>query len=919
MPSEIVTDPASYHADEILRDGGSIHIRAIRPEDRPLLLEHFRSLSEQSIYYRFFGIKRSLSDAELARLTELDFDQHVGIVATLREDGQERFIGVARYVRGGDPQRAEVAFAVLDEHQGRGIGTVLLEHLSHIARSAGIAEFEADVLGDNNRMLEVFARSGFKVRRSARSGVIHVTFPTEETEEFAEASYQRERESIIRSIAPILKPRAVAVIGASRDRGKIGGALVANLKKYGFKGPIYPVNRSAAEISGLKCYPSIGAIGAQIDLVVIAVPADSVEPEINECARLGVHAVIVISSGFAEVSEQGRAAEERLFRLVRGSGMRMVGPNCMGVCNTDPEVRLNATFAAIDPPHGRLAMFTQSGALGTAILDHARARNLGMSSFVSAGNRADVSNNDLIAYWADNPNTSVILLYLESVGNPGHFARLAREVARTKPIIAMKSGRSAAGTRAAISHSGSLANYDLAVDALFEQAGVIRTGTLAELFDIAALLATQPVPAGARVGVVSNAGGPGILLADACEASGLKLPPLEAATIERLRGFLPDRCGFGNPIDMSASATATDFELAIAAVGADANVDSLVVLYIPPIMTSAAEIAGAIARGAATVPAVKPVLTVFLSTHTAPLQLHQGARGKLPVYGFPEDAARALGAAYRYGQWRERPRGTVHTLGRFARDTIRAVVARVLDGAGGLTWVEPGDLATILRAAGIRVAQSELATPEDAADIAHCLGTPLVARPIAGDREHGRHDDAIADVESPEQVANAVQRLREQMGSVGAHLEGVMLQRKVSGGVDAMAAVTIDPTFGPLLLCAVGGAMSELLKDVSFRLLPVTDVDAAEMINSLRAKPLLEGYGGAPPADREALSAMLTRLSALVEVIPELAELELNPVKVMAPGEGAIVVDGRMLLRPLPPRAERTKPNLDAQTKQQDA
>ncbi|MGH7917400.1 MAG: GNAT family N-acetyltransferase, partial [Candidatus Binataceae bacterium] len=564
MCADQIGDPSIYSADEILRDGGSIHIRAIRPEDSALLLEHFSNLSQQSVYYRFFGIKRSLTEAELARLTQLDFKQHVAIVATLREDGRERFIGVGRYVRGADPARAEVAFAVLDQHQGRGIGTILLEHLGRLARAAGITEFEADVLGENNRMLEVFARSGFKVRRAARAGVIHVIFPTAETEEFEQASHDRERHGLVRSIAPILKPRAVAVIGASRDAGKIGGAVIANLKSYGFRGAIYPVNHRASEVCGLKCYPSIGAIGAPMDLAVIAVPAAAVEREVAECARAGVHAVAVITSGFAEVSAAGRAAEERLFRLVRGSGMRMIGPNCMGVCNTAPEVRLNATFAPIEPPAGRFAMFTQSGALGIAILDHARARNLGVSSFVSAGNRADVSNNDLIAYWAEDPNTDVILLYLESVGNPRHFARLAREVALLKPIVAVKSGRSAAGTRAAISHSGALANYDVAVDALFEQAGVIRTNTLTELFDVGALLALQPVPAGPGVGVVSNAGGPGILLADACEASGLKLPVLTPATIARLREFLPERCGFGNPVDMSASATPMDFERAIA-------------------------------------------------------------------------------------------------------------------------------------------------------------------------------------------------------------------------------------------------------------------------------------------------------------------------------------------------------------------
>ncbi|MGH7932830.1 MAG: GNAT family N-acetyltransferase [Candidatus Binataceae bacterium] len=899
MSHDHVADPASYSAEEVLRDGGSIHVRAIRPDDRERLLHHFRSLSEQSIYYRFFGIKRALTDPELEELTHLDFDRQVGIVATLRENGEERFIGVARYVRGSEPARAEVAFAVIDEHQGRGIGTLLLEHLSRIARSAGIVEFEADVLGDNNRMLEVFAKSGFKVRRSAQSGVIHVTFPTEETEEFAQASHDRDRRATAQSLASVLRPRSVAVIGASRHSRKIGGAMVGNLKDYGFKGPIYPVNRTAVEVRGLKCYPSVTAIGAPIDLAVIAVPAEAVEAEISACAQAGVHAVVVITSGFAEVSESGRALEERLFELVRGSGMRMVGPNCMGVCNTDPAVRLNATFAPMEPPFGRLAMFTQSGALGIAILDHARARNLGISTFVSGGNRADVSNNDLVAYWADDPSTAVILLYLESVGNPARFARLAREVALTKPIVAVKSGRSAAGTRAATSHSGSLANYDLAVDALFEQAGVIRTNTLEELFDVAALLATQPVPAGARVGVVSNAGGPGILLADACEAGGLELPALRSTTLDHLRTFLTGRSAFANPIDMTASAAPADFERAVAAVGNDPNVDSLVVVYIPPIITRAADTAAAIARAAGIVPPTKPILTVVLSSQPPPAELHTGPRGKLPVYDFPEDAAIALGAAWRYGRWRNRPRGRVHSLGRFAHETIRAVVERVLEGSDGLRWVEPGDLATVMRAAGIRVAQAERTTVEAAPGMAETLGGPLVIKAVAPGVERKRDSGGvIMGLKSPDAVAAAVETLRERMDAVGAHLDGVMLQRQIEGGIEAMVGVTSDPTFGPLVVCSVGGAMSELLKDASFRLNPVTDVDAEEMVNSLRTSPLLDGYRGAPPADREALTVLLMRVSALVEALPELAELELNPIKVLAPGEGAVVIDARMLLRP---------------------
>lgn len=897
----MTSDLTSYSAQEVLRDGGSIYVRAIRPDDRDRLLRHFKELSELSVYHRFFGVKRTLGDEELVRMTDLDFVIHVGLVATLGEGPNERFIGVARYVRGADPTRAEVSFAVIDEHQGRGIATVLLEHLSRIARTAGITEFEADVLGDNNRMLEVFAKSGFRVRRSAQAGVIHLSFPTAETEEFVQASYARERAAAAHSIAWILRPRAVAVIGASRDSSKIGGALLANLRRHGFTGPIYPVTHAATEVQGLRSYSSVAAISAPVDLAIITVPAAAVEHEIADCARVGVHGVVVITAGFAESGEAGRARERRIFELVRHSGMRMVGPNCMGVLNTDPAIRLNATFSPIEPPPGNIGMFSQSGALGIAILDLARIRNLGLSSFVSGGNRADVSNNDLVAYYAEDPNTAVIVLYLESVGNPRKFARMAREVAQVKPIVAVKSGRSAAGTRAASSHSASLANLDVAVDALFEQAGVIRTNTLAELFDVAAIFSTQPVPAGPRVGVVTNAGGPAILLADACEARGLSLPALTEATLTELRSFLPALATYSNPVDITAVAAADDFQRSIAVVGNDPNVDALVAVYVPPMVTRLSADAAGIARGAASVPADKPVLSVFISTKGSPPELNEGRRGKIPSYSFPENAAMALAAAYRYGCWRKRPRGTVHTLSRFARDAIRAVVDRLMAAAGGAPcWVPPEDLSTILRAAGIEVAQAEQITVDAAPAAAARLGFPLVAKAVAPGVVHKSDvGGVLMDLNSAAAVAAAATTLRDRMSAIGAPFEGVLLQRQIRDGIETMVGVTTDPTFGPLLVCGLGGTWVELLRDVAFRLHPVTDIDAAEMVATLRSSPLFDGYRGTPPGDRQALISLITRVSALVEVVPELSELDLNPVKVLEPGKGAIVVDGRLRLHPV--------------------
>jgi acyl-CoA synthetase (NDP forming) len=509
--------------------------------------------------------------------------------------------------------------------------------------------------------------------------------------------------------------------------------------------------------------------------------------------------------------------------------------------------------------------------------------NLGIASFVSVGNRADVSSNDLLSWWRDDPRTRVILLYVESFGNPTKFARLAPEIAREKPIIAVKSGRTAAGTRAAYSHSAAPASRDLHVDALFEHAGVIRTETLEGMFDVATLLSTQPVPPGPGVGVVTNAGGPAVLLADACAARGLVLPALAPS----------------NPRDLGATATPAEYEAAIADVGADPAVDAVVVLYVPPIVTHPDAVAAAIARGAGAVPADKPVLTVFLSARGAPAVLGAGPRGPLPSYSFPENAAQALAAAERWNRWRRRPRGTVVTLEGFARDAVRAVVDRVLAGATASVWLGVDDVATVLRAAGIAFAETIVTTPADAVAAAPRIGFPLVVKAIAPGLRHKRDvGGVLTGIRSTEALAEAVATLPHRITAAGHALDGVLLQREVAGPLEAFVGVTTDATFGPLLLCGLGGALVELVRDVTHRLPPVSDVDAVDMLDKLRAARLLDGWRGSPPGDRAALVTLIQRVSALVEAVPELRELELDPVKVLPPGAGCIVVDGKLRIGP---------------------
>jgi acyl-CoA synthetase (NDP forming) len=605
--------------------------------------------------------------------------------------------------------------------------------------------------------------------------------------------------------------------------------------------------------------------------------------------------VVVISAGFAEVSPAGAAVQKRLRDLARASGMRLVGPNCMGILNTDPAVRMHATFAPLQPTAGNVGFLSQSGALGLAVLDHAQKLNIGLSTFVSVGNKADVSGNDLLAYWRDDPRTDVIGLYLESFGNPRRFARLAPAVGRGKPIVAVKAGRSAAGSRAASSHSAALACLDVGVDALFEQAGVIRTETLEDLFDVVALLATQPLPAGPRVAVVTNAGGPGILLADACEAHGLTLPPLDEDTVARLRAFLPATASLGNPVDLIASAPPEAFEKAVGLVGADANVDAVVAIYVPPLAIDTDAMAEAIARGAGLVPAHKPVATVFLSSKGAPPALARGPRGRLPSYSFPENAARALAAAVRHGRWRARSRGTPVVLDRAACQRAREAVRRALDGAQAVRWLEPSDVEVVLGAAGITFALSIVVPPGEAVAAAEVMGYPLVAKAIAPGLLHKSDvGGVILGLDSAAATAGAVETLRERMSSAGRDLQAVQLQREVRGGIESLVGIVSDPTFGPLVVCGLGGVQVELLRDAAFRLPPVTDSDAGEMIDRLRLKPLLDGYRGAPAGDRDALVSLIQRVSALALAVPELREMDLNPVKVLPPGQGVVVVDARI-------------------------
>ncbi len=538
-------------ADVALRDGSTLRVRPLAAEDAPAIRAFLEGLSLESIGFRFFGSV----DLEWAASWAMDVDSadRYALVASTGPD--HAIVAHAAYIRTGS-ERAEVAFAVADAWQGHGIATIMLAHLAAAAQEHGIALFTAEVLPTNHRMIAVVRDSGFAVTLHSGDGVIEVELPTSRSEQTRASFEAREQTAAVAAVERFLRPHAVALIGASRRPGTVGGEILRNICSGGFTGDIYPVNPAADTIQGLRAYASIADVPEPVDLVVIAIPAEQVCAAARECAAAGTRALVVVSAGFAEVGGKGVARQRELLSICREAGMRLVGPNCLGVLSTAPDVRLDATFAGAAPLPGRVGFLSQSGGLGIAILEAAGRLSLGLSAFVSVGNKADISGNDLLEYWEHDPGTDVILLYLESFGNPRRFARVARRVGRAKPIAAVKSGRSPAGARASASHTGALLSAsDVTVDALFGQSGVIRTDTMHELFDVGALLSAQPVPTGARVAIVTNAGGPGILCADACQAAGLDVVELSEQVRARLAGFLAPEASLGNPIDMIATAT----------------------------------------------------------------------------------------------------------------------------------------------------------------------------------------------------------------------------------------------------------------------------------------------------------------------------------------------------------------------------
>jgi len=887
-------------SDVVLRDGSTVRIRPARPSDETRVEDYLIGLSPETRRLRFWS--QAIDVRGLARkIVDVDLDNHLTLLV-LHGGDEGRMIGGAQYIR-THRGRAEISLSVTDEFQGRGIGSILLGQLAEAAAAHDIATFSADVLPENHPMINVFRSSGFDLSIRATPGAIEVEFPIGLTDTAIQHFEDRETQAAISAMRTFLAPRSVAVIGASRDSSAIGGRLFHNLLMTEFSGSVFPVNPKADVVHGVVAYPNVEAIPGDVDIAFVAVPAIHVEEIAQQCGRKGVRGLVVISAGFAEVGDEGVQRQARLLETCRSYGMRLIGPNCMGIVNTAEDVRLNGTFANVYPPAGRVGFSSQSGALGLAVMQYAAELGLGLSSFVSVGNKADISGNDLVAYWSVDERTDVILLYLESFGNPRRFARLAREIGRSKPIIAVKSGRSAAGQRAAASHTGALlATSDVTVDALFRQAGVIRTDTLEEMFDVATILANQPPPRGDRVAIVTNAGGLGILCADACEAHRLHVATLSEQTTAALRSFLSAEASVVNPVDMIASATASEYRRTIEIVAGDPGVDAMIVIYIPPEATRAEEIGEAIAEGIDALEGRIPVATAWMSTKGLPAELQKTGTG-IPSFAFPEQAAIAMARAAAYGRWRERPAGSVHTFDDARPDEVYAILATAL-GRRDDGWLRPDEVERLLECYGLRAARSERATtPEEAGEAAARIGGRVAVKAFGPEIVHKTELGGVAlGLSGVDEVTRAVREITDRMAAARISVEGFLVQEMVEGGVEMLVGVAHDPLFGPVVAVGAGGTIVELLRDVSVRISPISDLDAQEMVRSLGTFPLLDGFRGAPKSDVAALEEVILRIGALAENHPSVAEMDCNPVKVLP--SGAVIVDARVRVEEPPP----TKP-----------
>jgi len=874
--------PAHWEADVLLLDGGAARLRPIRPDDADGLVEFYARVSPESKYLRFFAPYPELSQRDVDRFTRVDYHDRMAFVVTIGRDivAVGRFDVLAPGPSGPGAEQAEVAFLVEDRHQGRGIAQLLLEHLAQAARERGITTFVAEVLPDNVRMIQTFREAGYQLGRAYEDGVMRLEFPIAATETAVGVMRAREHRAEARSMERFFVAGSVAIIGASRREDTIGRGLVRNLVLGGYAGRVYVVNPSAGAVAGMPAYSSVQDIPDQVELAIVAVPAESVAEVVLDCAAKGVHGLVVISSGFAESGHVGRQRQRQLVGLARSYGLRLVGPNCLGVINTAAEVSLNASLSPVMPPSGRVGFFCQSGALGVAILESVSRRGLGISTFVSAGNRADVSGNDLLQYWEEDDSTEVVLLYLESIGNPRKFSRIARRVGRHKPVVAVRSGRTTQGVPLGQPKRATFAPA-AAVDAMFRQAGVIQVDTLDEMFDVAQLLAHQPLPMGPRVAVVGNSDALGLLASDSAVAAGL--------TVEA-------------SVSLGAEATADDFERALDDAIDNPRVDSVIAVFIPPLNTTGTQVANVLA--AVGEQSDKPLVSTFLGSEGIPELLRvpglDGAagRGSVPSYSAPEAAVRALARVVQYAQWANRPEGEHTVLDGLDRAGAKALIAGILALAPKGRALSAEELASLLSCYGILLHPS---TPVASLDEAILAGAALgwdVALKATADHLRQRPDLAHVwrTIDNESDMRSAWSNLNDLIDDPSS--AGFVVQRMAPPGIPVAIGSLEDALFGPIVSFGMAGAPSELLEDVAYRIPPLTADDAADLVRDVKAAPLFFGYRGSEPVDVAGIENVILRLAQLKDDLPEVERLRLGLVLASARRTDVLRATGRVAPSP---------------------
>ena len=873
--------PAPFETDVVLTDGATTHVRPIRPDDGPRLVAFHERQSPRSIYYRYFSPRPRLTDADVERLTGVDYVDRMALVA-LRGDV---LIGVARYDRLRHRSEAEVAFFVDDANHGRGLATVLLEHLAVRAREVGITGFTASVLPDNRKMIGVFTQAGFEAATSFADGVVEVRLEITPTPEAEAAIEARARTAAAEAVRRLLSPRSIAVIGASREEGSVGHEVVRNLQRAGFQGPVYPVNPNAHHVRSVRAAASILDIDDDVDLAVVTVPAPSVAEVVEECGRKQVYGVLIISSGFAEAGEEGAALEAEVLRVARSWGIRVIGPNCLGILNTDPTVRLHASFAHVVPLAGRVSLLSESGMVGAAIVAQAREAGIGISSFVALGNRADVSGNDLLQYWEGDDHTDVVCMYIESFGNARRFSRIARRLTRAKPVVAVKAGWLPGSPRLP---GGGAATTDTA---LLRQTGVIRVPTLAAMLETTRVLVHQPLPRGRRVAVVGNAGGSLAIAADAVLDAGLELAALAPATTEQL-AVLVERVGEGNPVDLGLRAGGADYEQVGRLLAADPGVDVVLALFAPSLGGSAVEVRDALDAVSSYAPATA-VATCFYGELPPVRADHTGAT--VPAYGAVDTAARALGRVADYADWLGQDTGRPLALSEDCVVAVRAVVDAAL--ARGAASVGLEGVAAICDAIGLDLVPTVgAASLEEAVAAATRLGYPVALKAACRDAMAKTVASGVAlDLADERALRGAWERMAERFGEAMAP---ALVQTMVEPGVDVAVAVHDHPEVGPVISLRPGGANAALDQAADLQVLPVGDDEARRLVAGSRLAPYLDD------AAAGCLQQVLLRVGALVEEVPEILSFWANPVIVGADRAVAVEVAvgvAEVEREPLPP------------------